>query len=304
MTGLSVTEISKSYRDPKGNYFKAVNEVSFNIKPGEIFGLLGRNGAGKTSIIRIISGLTIPDSGSVSIFSQSINQNLVGTILEGNRNLYWRLTGLENLIYYGVLKGMSIREAKKRALHLLDQFEFKDFGKRLVQNMSRGMQQKLAIQVALMNNPKLLILDEPTLGLDIVARDNFSTIVKTIARDVDTCVLVTSHDLEFVGRTVSSYCVIDKGVIINAGKTDELKSIQNRAGYRVRVEGELCAVASEKLKAYVGKITWEHDNSFVVATDILYSFLEIIKPLNIHHVVPLADDFEALLYRTNTEGLK
>lgn len=299
MERVIVSNISKSYRNGNGESFKVVDGVDFTISPGEIFAFLGVNGAGKTSTIKMISGLTLPDSGSITIYgkdpSQSSSQHLLGAILEGNRNLYWRLSALENLIYYGVLKGLSIKQAKARGMHLLEQFNFLEHKKLLVQYMSRGMQQKLAILVALVHSPKVLILDEPTLGLDVATRDTFSTIVKEIARNFQVCVLLTSHDLEFVGRTASSYSIIQKGKIVRKGKLDELNGLMDSSGYRVRLGNDFDKNIDECLHGYSGIIVKEENNSFVVPREHLYEILERLKPANILQVSALTNDLEQLL---------
>ncbi|MEO1791498.1 MAG: ABC transporter ATP-binding protein, partial [Cyanobacteria bacterium J06629_19] len=145
--------LCKSYGRRKAR-FQAVRGVSLKIAPGEVLAFLGPNGAGKTTTIKMIAGLIRPDVGWVKIAGQDPHREPealrgVGAVLEGNRNLYWRLTPLENLEYFGVLRGMSRREVRSRGLELLDAFSLLDKRKEPVQKLSRGMQQKIAIAVAL-----------------------------------------------------------------------------------------------------------------------------------------------------------
>ncbi|ACR10648.1 ABC transporter, ATP-binding protein [Teredinibacter turnerae T7901] len=304
MDSVSISEVSKKYIY-KGKAHLVVDEISFDIRPGEIFGLLGVNGAGKTTTIKMISGLTIPDSGTVRIFgldpSNSKTQKLIGTILEGNRNLYWQLTALENLVYFGVLKGMSIAAARKKGAALMEEFQFDQYKDLLVQNMSRGMQQKLAIKVALMHEPKVLILDEPTLGLDVPTKDFFSRFISDIAKNMGISILLTSHDLEFVGRTSNSFGVIQNGKLVKYGKMQELNAWIDDSGYRVILADELGGDEAKQLEKFGGKVIQENHANFLVSKEHLYQFLDAVKPANIINIKSLANDLEELLLNTRLE---
>ncbi|WP_232426990.1 ABC transporter ATP-binding protein [Teredinibacter turnerae] len=304
MDRVSISDVSKKYIY-KGKSHLVVDEVSFDICPGEIFGLLGVNGAGKTTTIKMISGLTIPDSGTVRIFgldpTNSKTQKLIGTILEGNRNLYWQLTALENLVYFGVLKGMSIAAARKKGTALMEEFQFDQYKDLLVQNMSRGMQQKLAIKVALMHEPKVLILDEPTLGLDVPTKDFFSRFISDIAKNMGISILLTSHDLEFVGRTSNSFGVIQNGKLVKRGKMHELNTWIDNSGYRVILADELGSDEAKQLENFGGKVIQENHTNFLVSKEHLYQFLDAIKPVNIINIKSLANDLEELLLNARLE---
>ena len=167
MQVLEVEQLQKTYQSA-GKTVEAVRNVSFNIESGEVLAFLGANGAGKTTTIKMIAGLILPDRGQVKIAGrdphrQAIARKAVGAVLEGNRNVYWRLNPEENLEYFGVLRGLSGYVARQRAKDLLERFELVPKRNTIVQNLSRGMQQKLAIAVALIHEPQLLLLDEPTL---------------------------------------------------------------------------------------------------------------------------------------------
>jgi ABC-type multidrug transport system, ATPase component len=165
---LEARNLQKSYTE-KGRGVTAVKDVSLQIMAGEVLAFLGPNGAGKTTTIKMIAGLIQPDAGWVRIADRDPHKNpeslrLLGAVLEGNRNVYWRLTPAENLEYFGVLRGMSQRAARLRTRELLERFNLMDKQRSLVQSLSRGMQQKLAIAVAMMHQPPLLLLDEPYSG--------------------------------------------------------------------------------------------------------------------------------------------
>ena len=197
MSSISLTNISKSYVPQQF----VLKDISFDIKAGEKLGILGPNGAGKTTTIKMIAGLIYPDAGWVRIAGKDPHRQPdalrgVGAVLEGNRNLYWRLTPLENLEYFGVLRKLPRRMARQRGLELLERFELVDKQKEPVRKLSRGMQQKIAIAVALIHEPKLLLLDEPTLGLDVEAGETVKTLIRQVA-DSGCAILLTTHQLHF-----------------------------------------------------------------------------------------------------------
>ncbi|MEL7511116.1 MAG: ABC transporter ATP-binding protein, partial [Cyanobacteria bacterium J06554_3] len=182
---LASEGLRKSYGRRKRR-FEAVRDVSLHIAAGEVLAFLGPNGAGKTTTIKMIAGLIRPDAGWVRIAGLDPHRQPdalqgVGAVLEGNRNLYWRLTPLENLEYFGVLRKMPRKAARERGLELLEAFDLLDKRKDPVQKLSRGMQQKIAIAVALIHKPQLLLLDEPTLGLDVEAGETVKQLVRQVA---------------------------------------------------------------------------------------------------------------------------
>lgn len=305
MENVSLLNVSKQCLVNNAK-FSIVEDISFDIAPREIFGLLGINGAGKTTTIKMLAGLTIPDSGKVRVFgmdpSRAAAQKVIGTILEGNRNLYWQLSALENLVYFGVLKGMSIKNAKRKAMKLMEQFDFLQHSEKRVQNMSRGMQQKLAIKVALMHGPKLLILDEPTLGLDGATRDFFSQFICEVARELDVAVLLTSHDLEFVGRTATSFGILNSGRLVKKGLMTDLDSLVNSSGYRVKLAGEIPRSSHVLINKFGDEVKRSNPTDFVVSKDYLYRFLQMIEPTEILQVKSLANNLEDLVRDARMEA--
>jgi len=160
---LKVENITKYYGDNL-----AVDNLSFEVKNGEIFGLLGSNGAGKTTTFRIIMGLLDSNSGTVTLDDQKIDYNLtdkIGFVTE-ERSLLTKMTVKEQIIYYGRLKGLTEEEILKRLDTWLDKFKITDYKNRKIKELSKGNQQKIQFIAAVINEPKLLILDEPFTGLD------------------------------------------------------------------------------------------------------------------------------------------
>lgn len=283
---LEVDRLVKSYRYGK-TLVTAVRDVSLTLERSEVLAFLGPNGAGKTTTIKMIAGLIRPDAGRVQIAGFDPHRNpqalrFVGAVLEGNRNLYWRLTPEENLDYFGVLKGLTRHEVRRRSRDLLERFELTAKRRTSVQKLSRGMQQKLAIAVALIHQPKLLLLDEPTLGLDVEATQYVKGLVKAIAAE-GCAILLTTHQLDIAEELSDRVAIIQKGEIIASAATrDLIKQFSGRA-YIIEVDGELNNLQIQKLQVLnaqvqTGKIV------YMGSSELLYSVIEVLKPLPIIQV--------------------
>lgn len=283
---LEVDRLIKSYRYGK-TLVTAVRDVSLTLATGEVLAFLGPNGAGKTTTIKMIAGLIRPDSGRVQIAGIDPHRNpqalrFVGAVLEGNRNLYWRLTPEENLDYFGVLKGLTRHEVSRRSRALLERFELTSKRRTSVQKLSRGMQQKLAIAVALIHQPKLLLLDEPTLGLDVEATQYVKGLVKAIAAE-GCAILLTTHQLDIAEELSDRVAIIQKGEIIISTSTRDLIKQFSGTAYIIEVDGELDNLQIQKLQVLnaqvqVGKIV------YMGSSELLYSVIDVLKPLPIIQV--------------------
>lgn len=238
-TILEVSDLHKAYGEGAARV-AAVRGVSLTIQAGEVLAFLGPNGAGKTTVLKSIAGLVQPDQGQVRVNGYSMRAgnkghtrralSSLGAVLEGNRNLYWRLTPYENLMYFGALKGMPHRECRVRAQELLDQFGLFEKTRALVHQLSRGMQQRLAIAVAVVHNPKLLLLDEPTLGLDVAASDDLQLLIRNLARD-NHSVLLTTHQLDVAEEVSDRVAIIHEGKLVKEANTQELIRSHSAEGY-------------------------------------------------------------------------
>ena len=283
---LKAHKLKKSYRD-KGLEVVAVRDVSLEIAPGEVLAFLGPNGAGKTTAIKMIAGLIRPDAGWVKIENYDPHLNsqslrLLGAVLEGNRNLYWRLTPAENLEYFGVLRGLSGRVARQRGQALLEQFNLVDKRRALVQTLSRGMQQKLAIAVALVHKPRLLLLDEPTLGLDVEATEEVKQLIRAIASE-GRAILLTTHQLAIAEELSDQVAIINKGEIVVQQPTEQLIRQFSGSSYRIQLEQ---AIDSERLTRFEALgVDIQNEQTLDVANlKTLYQVLEMLKPLPIVQV--------------------
>jgi len=246
MALLSVTNIVKSFGD-----IKAVDDVSFEVNPGEIYGLLGPNGAGKTTSISIISGLIRANSGDVEIDGESFWNDPMRAkrsmgVVPQDIALYEELTGRENLLFWGQLAGLSKSSAKSRADELLKTLSLESRGKDVLKKYSGGMKRRINLGCALMHSPKLLLLDEPTVGIDPQARTNILEFVENLAAQ-GTAILYTTHYLEEAERFCQRIGIIDHGKLLAEGGLNELQELAG--GKQVYVmEGDL-AGAADKLPA-------------------------------------------------------
>ncbi|WP_293031168.1 ABC transporter ATP-binding protein, partial [Moorena sp. SIO3I8] len=281
MTTLEAYNLQKNYRQ-RGKIVAAVRGLSLTIEPGEVLAFLGSNGAGKTTSIKMIAGLIRPDRGSVKIAGRDPHRHpqarrLVGAVLEGNRNLYWRLTPEENLEYFGVLRGLSQKIAHRQGLALLDRFGLLSKRHTPVQGLSRGMQQKLAIAVALVHQPRLLLLDEPTLGLDVEASQRVKTMVREMAQ-AGCAILLTTHQLNVAQEIADRVAIIQQGQIIALEPTRQIIQRFSGSTYAIAIEGCLDQVRLSKLEA-LGGVVQKGEIIYPGTPEGLYQVLQILNPL-------------------------
>jgi ABC-2 type transport system ATP-binding protein len=253
---LEVQQLVKRYpKRGSRELMTAVDHVSFGVQQGEILGLLGPNGAGKTSTIKMICGLIIPDSGSVLITGLDLRRERrrclqqIAAVLEGNRNLYWRLTARENLAYFAGNRGQGGPALRQQIELLLERFSLLDKGDEPVSNLSRGMQQKLAIAVAFLADSELILLDEPTLGLDVETGYEVRELLRTIAAEGRT-IIISSHDMPVVQDLCSRTVIINQGRVIADEQVDSLLRLFATRAYAV----SLTLPLSSSLEASLRKV--------------------------------------------------
>jgi len=224
------------------DWFMAVENISLDIKQGEIFGLLGPNGAGKTTTIKMLCTLLEPSGGTARINGYDIikeaslvRQNL-GAVMTGERSIYWKLTGRENLEYFAALYHIPRAVAKKRIQELLDRLELSSRADEYVERYSSGMKQRVAIAKALLANPPLLLLDEPTVGLDPQSARNLRELILEIKREGRT-ILLTTHYMEEADQLCDRIGIVDLGKIIALDTPANLKkSIKQLDVMRLEIE--------------------------------------------------------------------
>ena len=220
---------------------EALKGVSFNVERGEVFGLLGPNGAGKTTTVKIITTLLLPDEGKAEVLGYDVIEEaekvreVIGVTLSVEKGFFWKLTGRENLKYFGMLRGLKGRELNKRVEYVLKLVGLDELGAsdKLYEEYSLGMKARLALARALLHNPPVLILDEPTIGLDPASARTIRELLVRLAREEDKTVLITTHNMFEAELICDHVAIIDKGKIIAYGTVEELK---RKAADRISVE--------------------------------------------------------------------
>ncbi len=242
---LKITELSKRYDN-----LIAVDQISFEVKEGEIYGFLGPNGAGKTTTINMICGLIKPDSGTIELNEQDLNRSgrqarkHIGVVPQ-EIALYEELSVSENLKFWGGLYCLKGKKLKSRMDELLDVINLKDRAKNQVKTLSGGMKRRLNMAAGLIHDPKLLLLDEPTVGIDPQARHNMLETIQDIARG-GTTIIYTTHYMDEAEMLCDRVAIIDHGRILAKGTQDELKQIvgENRL---LQVNGKFDRETAENL---------------------------------------------------------
>lgn len=229
-TILTVQNLKRVFKKADGTEHCAVNDISFDLKEGEIFSFLGPNGAGKSTTINMLTTQLSPTEGSILLDGQDVFENPIAAkrkigIVAQHNNLDRGLTAYENLVYHGKYFGMSNSEARERALKLLKDFGLYDWRNDYVKSFSGGMAQRLKIARAIMHKPKLLFLDEPTTGLDPAYRETLWDHVLKLNAQNNTTVFLTTHYMEEPERFSDRVAIYSKGEIRSIGTIDELREM-------------------------------------------------------------------------------
>lgn len=243
---LKVDNITKYY----GNEL-AVDHLSFEVKEGEIFGLLGVNGAGKTTTFRMIIGLLTPTSGKITLDDKPIDYNVTDKIgfLTEERSLLTKMTVKEQCIYYGTLKGMKEKDILKKLDELLKKFKIEEYKDKKIKELSKGNQQKIQFITAIINNPKLLILDEPFSGLDPFNVEMFKNEIKEMAEN-GSIIIFSTHRMEHVELFCKKLVVLKNGKTVLSGNLKDIK--QKYQKMNIIVSGDIDV---DKIKQIEGVIS-------------------------------------------------
>lgn len=211
---------------------EAVRDVSFRAQDGTVVGLLGPNGAGKTTTLRMLSGLMRPDAGTIRVDGADVVADPIGAqihmgLLPDSRGLYPRLTPIEHIEYFGRLHGIDGEALKARANELMTRLGLNDLSKRRVSGFSQGERTKVALARALVHEPRNVILDEPTNGLDVMSTRAMRELIRGLRRD-GRCVLFSSHVMQEVSALCDRIVVIAQGKVVADGTPDELRALTGR----------------------------------------------------------------------------
>jgi ABC-2 type transport system ATP-binding protein len=231
---VRLTDVSKQF-----DSFKAVDGISLAIEQGTIYGLLGPNGAGKTTTIRMILKIILPDTGTVEVFGGApgcVDKDRIGYLPE-ERGLYRKMKVIDLLTFLGEVKSMSRRQARKAAGEWLDRVKLSEAASKKVEELSKGMQQKVQFVATVMHEPDLVILDEPFTGLDPVNVNVLQDIILEFNRKGHTIVFST-HIMDQVERLCREICLIDRGRKLLEGKLSDIKKSYGHNTVTIRFHGD------------------------------------------------------------------
>jgi len=238
-TTLRVRGVTKRFGD-----FTAVDDLSFDVHAGRVFGFLGPNGAGKTTTIRMIVGITVPDSGTIEFDGAKVDHNMQSRIgyLPEERGLYKKMKLVDQLRYFAALKGVSGAEADRRIDHWLGRMELSEWKKKKTTDLSKGMQQKIQFIACVLHDPDLLILDEPFSGLDPVNTEFLMDVIEEF-RTGDKTIIFSTHLMETAERLCSDILLINKAKSVVSGSLRENKQSygENLIGFRGTGADEILA---------------------------------------------------------------
>ncbi len=275
---LKVENVTKYYGD-----FKAVDNLSFSVKKGEIFGLLGVNGAGKTTTFRMIMNLIEPSSGNITFDGRKINYDITDKIgfLTEERSLLTKMTVKEQILFYGALKSLDNDVILKRLDKLLERFGISEYKDRKINTLSKGNQQKVQFISAIINEPSLLILDEPFSGLDPINIELFKSVILEL-KEKGTSIIFSSHRMDHVELFCEKLVILVKGKTVLEGYLKDIK--KDFRIKRIVIEGDVNKKDLLKINGVLS--VNENANGFIVniedekfAKDI-FNYLKTRKNIN------------------------
>jgi ABC-2 type transport system ATP-binding protein len=282
--GLELRSVSKSY----GSY-QAVRDLSFTVRSGEVFGLLGLNGAGKSTTIRMIIDILNPDAGTILWDGKPTRLvlNRMGYLPE-ERGLYQQMKVLQQLIFFGQLQGMNKSAAQDAATKWLSRFGIAEAATRTVSDLSKGNQQKVQFIAAVLHNPALIILDEPFSGLDPVNTSLFKTVFKELVHDGKT-ILFSSHRLDHVEELSDAVGIIHESRLMQSGRVEEILATEAPKILRIgspdlnRVKGHLpeaCTVAERRgmIEVSIDEVNPDGLLRDLLAHDVPVTHFEFVRP--------------------------
>ncbi|MBX7109568.1 MAG: ATP-binding cassette domain-containing protein [Chitinophagales bacterium] len=270
MSFLVLDKVVKNYATTR-----AVDEVSFSVPPQTIFGMLGPNGAGKTTTIRIITTILTADAGSV-LFNgrplEAMHAEKMGYMPE-ERGLYKKMKVWEQLVYLAQLKGMSARDAKRSVFEWMEKFNIKDWWNKRVEELSKGMSQKVQFIATVIHKPGLIILDEPFSGLDPINSNLIKDEIETLRKDGAT-IIFSTHRMEQVEEICENIILINKGKVILNGSVKDIRQQFKKNEFSIHYEGRAPALPPENFT-----LVRETDHELVVKTDSRFSSNDLLREL-------------------------
>lgn len=296
MEMLRVEHIVKQYSG-----HTALNDISITTKSGEIFGLLGPNGAGKTSLIRIINQITGPDQGKVFLEGREIKRSDIEFIgyLPEERGLYKKMKVKEQVMYFARLKGLSKQEAKSRMDHWFEKFEITSWYDKKVEELSKGMAQKIQFIITVLHEPKLLILDEPFSGFDPINTELIKNEILDLKKK-GTSIMLSTHNMNSVEEICDSIALINKAKLVVEGSLKEVKQRYRSHTYAVQFKGVMMAFANALFAGYSLEHKEQIDDDRAIAhvkllkgntlNDLLKTIIPAVEVEAVHEIVPSMND--------------
>lgn len=290
---LHVENLTKVYRQ-RGQSVTALSNVSFRVDENEIVGLLGPNGAGKTTTVKCIASLIRPASGKIWIDGVDALKHpravleKAAAVLEGNRNVYWRLTVRDNLEFFAGMQGLSLHRVRGYMDELIEMFGLAEKVNAEARTLSRGQQQKLAVACALIKQTTLLLLDEPTLGLDVETSYELRWALKRMAERGERTIVLSSHDMGVVQTICERVIIINQGRIVVDDRIASLKKLFQASAYRFEVEGRLTPDQERQLRRQFAPLNISTtDYRTTIAADVLddqdvYAIIDLLRQNGAH----------------------
>jgi ABC-2 type transport system ATP-binding protein len=279
----------------------ALDHVTISTKQGEIFGLLGPNGAGKTTLIRIINQITAPDEGTVYLNGKEITREDVYNIgyLPEERGLYKKMKVGEQALYFAQLKGMSKSDAKAKLKYWFDKFEISSWTNRKVEELSKGMAQKIQFIITILHEPKLLILDEPFSGFDPINTELIKQEILRLKKN-GTSIMLSTHNMNSVEEICDSIALINNSKLILSGTLKEVKEKYKSNIYAIKFKGILMAFANELWTNFNLVDKEQIDEHTAIAyvelknkntlNDLLKTVIPVVDIISVNEVIPTMND--------------
>jgi ABC-2 type transport system ATP-binding protein len=309
MNAIETNSLTKIYSSSFGKKkITALNDFTINIPPGTIFGLLGPNGAGKTTLIKLLLGITFPNAGNSKILGKEVSdykiKSRIGYLPENHKYPPY-LSGKQVLEFFGKLSGMQGFELNRRIDEMLDLVKLEKWKKTKVKAYSKGMMQRLGLAQAMINNPDVLFLDEPTDGVDPIGRKEIRDILMNL-KEMGKTIFLNSHLLSEVELVTDRVGILNKGKLIREGKVSELT--ERKQEYRIRVEGKLPQTITENLLADQS-ITVLSDGAYSLKLNDLNELNSFIDQLRNNHIIitevlPLKNTLEEMFISLISESDK
>ena len=286
---VELKNLSKRYRSfLKKREILAVDRMNLEVKKGEIFGFLGPNGAGKTSTIKLICGLLKPTRGRIFIDGLDAEKHRkkilhrLGAVLEGTRNSHWPLTVRENLVYFGNLKNIKGSVLKRNIEHLLFFLDLQEKADVPVKLLSLGMKQKLAIALALISDPVVVLLDEPTSNLDVKSSRTIKEKIREMADKEGKTIIITTHNMEVAQEVCDRVAIMDQGKIVALDWVENLISIFSKQRYEFKLQNHFSWEGLRKFPS-IKELHFQHNDGYntlnftLQGTRTLYDIMDLLR---------------------------